>query len=103
MIELEMKNDKAIVRLNDEVTIENAADLKMILIKAFDEADQIMLDVSNLSATDITCLQLICSANKTAAELDKQLTLTGHSEVLKNTADLAGFTSYWENNMVCVE
>ena len=57
----------ATVSLGGSLNIEAAAELRRVLGEALAEAPRILLDARQLEGLDITILQTICSACKTAA------------------------------------
>jgi hypothetical protein len=55
------------VSLNGALTIEDAAEFQKALIAALGEAPTVLLDARQLVGIDMTILQIICSACKSAA------------------------------------
>lgn len=64
----------ATVTLRGRLGIENAADLYGAVCQAFEAAERIELDAAALEGVDMTTLQVLCSACKTAAARQKKFT-----------------------------
>ena len=67
----------ATVVLGGTLNIEAAAELRRVLGEALTEAPQVLLDTRQLEELDITILQTICSACKTAAASGRRLLAEG--------------------------
>lgn len=59
------------VVLGGTLSIETSGELHRILTESLDESAQIMLDFSAVENIDITSMQVICAACKTAAEMGR--------------------------------
>ena len=55
------------VQLAGKTTVAGAADLKMVLVEALDSADEVILDVSGITACDPSFFQLLCAAHQSSA------------------------------------
>lgn len=78
-MEMEIKKGKALVSLEGELTVARAADVKDSLVKAIDSADSIEINLDKVSGMDLSCLQLLCSAHRTAARKGKVLAIKDQS------------------------
>ncbi|MBI4642436.1 MAG: STAS domain-containing protein [Deltaproteobacteria bacterium] len=85
-----MKNKKKgsskteVLKFCGDLTIENAQELHKILLTALDKAEQLLLTFENVTATDLSFVQLLCSAHRTAVRSDKNMKLDSQRpEVLK--------------------
>jgi len=67
------------ITLAGDLTIESCGTLKQILSEAMDETPQIILNLKNLESIDLTCLQLICSACKTANAMGRGFECEGNT------------------------
>lgn len=80
------------LRLAGEVTIESAAELKKILLAALETGSDLLVDCSQATSLDLSALQLLCAAHRTACSLGKTMTLDERSgEVLAQAVGQAGF------------
>ena len=61
------------LRLEGELTIQHAGQLKEKLLQAFAETEALALDLEGVTEVDIACLQLLCSAHKTFRMANKEL------------------------------
>lgn len=81
-----------IVKLTGEVTIAQAAPLRDALLGALAEADDLQLDLSELSAVDLSGLQLLCAAHRSARTRGKNLqVIDGGNGIFREAARAAGF------------
>ena len=64
--------------LAGSLTIENASELRKKLIAALIREDALKVSVDADAAVDLSFLQLLCSAHRTASKLGKSFTL-GHA------------------------
>ncbi len=76
-----------------EFTIAQAVEAKTSLLEALDAPQPITLDLSGITGADLTCLQLLCSALKTAEKNSSQIALNFESApVILELLNDAGFT-----------
>lgn len=81
-----------VLLLEAELTVPHAADLRTALIKALLDADAISIAMKNVKDIDLSCLQLLCSAHRSAVRLKKRVAFTGPlPKIFKNLVDAAGF------------
>ncbi len=80
------------VQLSGKATVAEAVDLKKVLAEALASADEVILDVSGITACDPTFFQLICAAHQSSEVQGKRLRVA-HDDlgVLRNLAVAAGF------------
>ena len=86
--------DAEMVRLTGELTVGCAAELKALLRKSLQgSSGQVRIQLEDLTAVDLSCLQLLCSAHRTASAMNRQLRLVGERPALFcQTMRAAGFT-----------
>ncbi len=82
----------ATVTLAGDLTIANAAELRDMLVKALAEADRVAVCLGQVEDMDLSCLQLMCSAHRTALRQGKDFVfLDRRPEAFTRIADKAGF------------
>ncbi len=64
------------ITLDGEITLNHAEELRMLLIKALIDADRVVVDFGPVSDVDISCLQLLCSAHRSAGRMKKVVSLS---------------------------
>ena len=69
-------NEENVLTLKGELSISHAARLKAELIQALDAAPRIVIDVNAVTDVDLSALQLLCAAHKSALAKGKQLILS---------------------------
>lgn len=71
----EKSGDHGVLSVEGDLTIEYAAGLKTVLAEALNSGLQLILDVANVAKIDVSCLQLICSAHRSAVLSGKTFAL----------------------------
>jgi ABC-type transporter Mla MlaB component len=66
--------------LKGALVIQRVAEVKEELKKALDEVDTLMVNLVETSEMDLSCLQLLCSAHRSAVGLNKTLTRVGEAD-----------------------
>lgn len=69
------KPAKKVLAFTGDLTVSRAADLKEELLQAFTASDHIEVNLDKVTRMDLACLQLICSAHKTAIKDEKDWTI----------------------------
>lgn len=81
-----------IITLEGELTLPHAEELRSILIKALIDTNDVSIAMKNVEDVDLSCLQLLCSANRSAARLKKQIAFTGSPpELFSELVEASGF------------
>ncbi len=84
----------AVIGLAGSVTIRDCGELKEALVGALAAADQVLLDLGGIAETDPSCIQLLCSARRTAEEAGRELSLAPKlSDTFIDAVLAAGFPS----------
>ena len=66
---------KGVLTLTGDLTIEKAAEIRKALLATLDDHDQVAIRLDSVTAVDLSCLQLLCSAHRTALGRDKKISL----------------------------
>jgi ABC-type transporter Mla MlaB component len=92
---LKQSGDKGFINLEGELTLPYAEELRSVLIKALLEADDISIAMENVQNVDLSCLQLLCSAHRSAVRLKKHVAFTGSvPKIFQNAVEAAGFARF---------
>ncbi len=92
---VEESDEKKILSINGELTIQNAADLKKILIESLEDTSHLTLNIENVTEIDMSCLQLLCSAHKTTINTDKGLSIHGSpSAIFQEALNVSGYQQF---------
>ena len=91
-------NNSSRLDLNGELTIQRIAELKQQLCSALQDADGLVLNLKEVSRADLTFLQLLCSAHRSAQAAGKFLRCEGVSAAVDKAVSDAGFL---RGNMAC--
>jgi anti-anti-sigma regulatory factor len=92
-IKKKIEGDRATLVLGGELTVRHAQQLKAALLDAMQGFPHVEVVLGKIDDLDSSFPQLLCSAHRTAAEQQKQMTVTGADQ--ERFADLlrrAGFT-----------
>ena len=74
------------------MTISHASELKSILLSALADMKEIVLDVGKVVDVDLSCLQILCSAHRSAMTQKKELRLPAPLPVVfKRAVEEAGY------------
>jgi len=71
------KNGREVLTISGVLTVKHAKALQAAILEAVRNASAVDLEVEHISDLDVTFAQLVCSAHRMAADLNKQITITG--------------------------
>ena len=82
------------------LTINNIGDLKDRFVEAFEQAEQVLIDVSVTTVVDVAGVQLLYACKRFSSGRGKKMCLrVGENDVFKNFLDEVGF----EQNFICTQ
>ena len=100
--EFKKSDDGGAMLVAGELTAKHAAELRNAFVKALVDADRIDMDFGNVTAADLSCLQLLCSAHRTAQRLNKRLCFVGRApDALTAAMEEAGFPCFAGCSLDC--
>lgn len=71
----QQSGDTGALAVSGALTIEDAAELKSVLVDALAVSSRLVLDLAEVEAADLCCLQLLCSAHRSAVRAGRSLEL----------------------------
>lgn len=90
---LEPSGDRGTLTITGELTIDRADELRTMLITSLESTENVHVRLEAVTEVDLSCLQLLCSAHRTAMNLNKNLILDSEeSQVFRQTVKDAGYT-----------
>lgn len=93
---VEQSDDKRILLINGELTIQNASELKRILMESINNSEHVVLNLENVTEMDLSSLQLLYSAHRTAAKSNRRFTLSNNCpEVFKKAVKDTGYLRHF--------
>ena len=99
-LKMEKTGNTFTVKMGGPLTIEHAAKLKTFISNMPGEAQEILLDLDGVTDLDLSCIQLLCSANLSFDKTSKRLIWkSAQTEVITHALSEAGYT----REMVCHE
>jgi anti-anti-sigma regulatory factor len=75
--EVEQAGQDGVLKLQGRCTIEQANELKEVLLRKIGEGEHVSVNLEQVSEIDLTLLQLLCAAHGTSLKLKKQFALDG--------------------------
>jgi anti-anti-sigma regulatory factor len=90
---LKQSESTRIILLEGELNLLRAQEMRTVFLKALVEADNVAIRFGNVLDLDLSCLQLLCSAHRSAVRLKKQVRFEGSvPKLLQDAADAAGYS-----------
>lgn len=88
------ESGEGVLALSGELTIERAEELKLKLLKSIKKVDTLVLNLKKVTQVDLSCIQLLCSANRTFHEENKQISIkdNGGSDVFNTVMGDTGLS-----------
>lgn len=75
-----------------ELSVKHGKEVREALIRALAEVDHIIVNVESITKIDTSCLQLFCSAHRTAERMKKKLNFSSILPgCLKQAMEVAGY------------
>lgn len=89
----EDKDGQALLELEDSISVYEAAVVRDKLVAFMDASESLRIDLSKLEDCDITGIQLLYSAKKTAEDKGKSFSVTGASPAVVDVMARAGINA----------
>ena len=91
---------KYALRLDGELTIYRAAELKLLLIDALQNTNELEIDLSGVTELDTAGTQILMLAKRMAQSMQRELRITGHSAVVLEVLELFNLVPYFGDAVV---
>jgi anti-sigma B factor antagonist len=88
------------LRLDGELTIYRAAELKQTLLKALEQAPHLELDLAGVSELDSAGVQILILAKLHAEAMQHTLRLTGHSTAVLAVLEELNLAAFFGDQLV---
>ncbi len=76
-IKIKKISGRSTITVSGDVTVSGAKELKEALLNAVRTATSVKVMLRNISCADVTVLQLLCAAHRTAVLMDRTLAIEG--------------------------
>jgi anti-sigma B factor antagonist len=86
------------MRIEGEMTIFNAADLKKDLLDTLNECSELEMDLSQVNEIDTTGLQLLVLTRRESAALNKSCRIIAYSPATMSVLELFNMKEYFTTN-----
>lgn len=84
-----------VLKLEGDVTVQQAEELKETLIRGFGSVENVYVDSSKAAGIDLSCLQLLCAAHRAAETMHKSFQLAEPvPDHFRRIAGAAGFARH---------
>jgi ABC-type transporter Mla MlaB component len=84
--------NKSYITLEGDLTLPHADALKGVFTKALQESDDVSIAIVTVEKLDLSCLQLMCSAHRSAMRSKKKVSFIGSPpQAFNDAAEAAGF------------
>ena len=84
-----------VLKLEGDLTIERAGELKLALMEAIESANGVLIQLIELKKVDLTALQLLCSAHRSALMSKKRLFINNSTPaIFRDVVNKAGFARH---------
>ncbi len=94
-VTLEQNENLCLLRLEGEIDITSATELKMLLLQGLASGRELRVDLERATDLDVTAMQLLWAAEREARRLRTGITLTGRvPKEISSAAGDAGFESF---------
>jgi anti-anti-sigma factor len=88
---IELSGESGILAVSEALTIEDAEELKKAVTDALAAATHLLIDLSRVTAIDLCCLQVLCSAHRTAVTEGKTFALLNSGDGFLETIRETGY------------
>lgn len=84
--------NKGVITFKGELTLPHAEELRGVLVKALAETDDVSIAMEDVQDVDLSCLQLLCSAHRSAVRFQKRMVFSGElPRIFSDAVEAAGF------------
>jgi anti-anti-sigma factor len=90
MFEREERDGGIVLRIKGSMSVIDIASIKKEILGCFEKCNDLTLDLKGIDVCDISGLQLLCSARKTAKSGNKSFSVDGESDAIIDTFNRAG-------------
>jgi len=94
------ESGKTVLRIEGEMTIYRANDIKQQLLDALGQSANVEIDLSGVSELDTAGLQLLMLSKKIAQANSTEFRLTGHSMAVLEVFELLDMASFFGDQLV---
>ncbi len=92
---IEQEDENKRLTINGELNIQNASALKELLINSLKDTESLVINLENITKVDLSCLQILCSAHKTAISSKLNISLShGSSDAFVDAVKDSGYLRY---------
>lgn len=91
--DIEGPDETGTITLKGELTVQHASRLKEVLLDGIAKTSRLAIDVKGIEEVDLSCLQVLCSAHRSALGSGKVIALRGPwPDPLRRVVETSGFS-----------
>lgn len=90
---IEKKNKKVTLTADGDLAIGIAADLKDEIFSCLSDSEEVNIDLDGVKDIDLSCIQLLCSANQTFEKQKKVVKIGDIKSAIVNALTESGYSS----------
>jgi len=92
-LQIEGPNRSGTIKIKGELTVQHACQLREAILKAMGKRRALLVHLEGLTEVDLSGLQVLCSAHRTAAAQERSIAITGKwPEALRRASEESGYT-----------
>lgn len=99
-MENERKNATSVLRIDGEISIYRAAELKQALLASLDQTEELEVDLAAVTELDTAGVQILMLVKRQAQATQRKLHLVGHSPAVLEVFELLNLAAYFGDPLV---
>lgn len=94
------KDATSVLRIEGEMTIYRAAELKQVLLASLDQTEELEIDLAAVTEFDSAGVQILILAKRQALARQRKLRLIAHSPAVLDVFELLNLAAYFGDPLV---
>ncbi|KJU83088.1 anti-anti-sigma regulatory factor (antagonist of anti-sigma factor) [Candidatus Magnetobacterium bavaricum] len=90
-------NKEGVLTLDEELTIQNAVEIRKMLLKAVSSVSHTVLDMKDVVSVDVSFLQILVAALHSVEASKKTIGVVNSAQVFRDVVQQSGFTHVVKN------
>jgi anti-anti-sigma factor len=94
------KTEKSVVRIDGEISIYRAAELKQVLLTSLEQTQELELDLAAVTELDTAGVQILMLVKRQALATQRKLHLVAHSPAVLEVFELLNLAAHFGDPLV---
>ncbi|MES0336464.1 MAG: STAS domain-containing protein [Candidatus Magnetobacterium sp. LHC-1] len=90
-------NKEGLLTLDEELTIQNAVEIRAMLMKAIGSVSHTVLDMKDVVSVDVSFLQIVVATLRSAEASRKTIGVVNSAQAFRDVVEQSGFTHVVKN------